>query len=334
MYRSAPYLEEFHRRCAAAAARFGGDYEIVLVNDGSPDASLALALELRGRDPHVRVVDLSRNFGHHKALMTGLRRASGEMVFLLDCDLEEDPAWLLTFHEAMQQTGADVIYGVQQERKGNWFERVSGDAFYAVFNHLLTHAIPRNVVTARLMTRRYVRALVRHRDQELCLAGVWVMTGFEQRPLTVHKGRRAGSTYSTRKRISVFVNALTSFSNRPLIYIFQIGIGVMLLSVLAGAVLLYRSVTGRIGVPGWASIMVSIWFLGGLMIFCIGVIGIYLAKVFTETKRRPYTVVRADYPAGNQRRKQTADRADDRAGGRADDRADGRAGGRASRLHS
>jgi putative glycosyltransferase len=97
----------------------------------------------------------------------------------------------------------------------------------------------------------------------------------------------------------VFVNALTSFSNRPLIYIFQIGITVMLLSAAAGAVLLYRSVTGRIGVPGWASIMVSIWFLGGLTIFCVGVIGIYLAKVFTETKRRPYTVVRAEYGPGS-----------------------------------
>jgi putative glycosyltransferase len=302
MYRSAPYLEEFHRRCVAAAAQLGGEYEIVLVNDGSPDTSLSVALALRERDPRVRVIDLSRNFGHHKALMTGLRRASGELVFLLDCDLEEDPAWLLPFHAAMRDSGADVVYGVQQQRKGNWFERVTGDAFYAVFNHLLTHPIPRNIVTARLMTRRYVRALVRHRDQELCLAGVWVMTGFEQRAFPIVKGSRADSTYSTRKRISAFVNALTSFSNRPLIYIFQIGISVMLLSIVAGVVLLYRSLTGRIGVPGWASIMVSIWFLGGLMIFCVGVIGIYLAKVFTETKRRPYTVVRADHGGDDARR--------------------------------
>jgi putative glycosyltransferase len=176
---------------------------------------------------------------------------------------------------------------------------VTGDAFFGIFNHLLAHPIPRNVITARLMTRRYVRALLRHRDREICLAGLWVITGFEQRPVTVVKGSRNGSAYSMRKRVSVFVNALTSFSNRPLIYIFQIGITVMLLSAAAGAVLLYRSVTGRIGVPGWASIMVSIWFLGGLTIFCVGVIGIYLAKVFTETKRRPYTVVRAEYGPGS-----------------------------------
>jgi len=299
MYRSAAYLDEFHRRAVAAATRLGAaDYEILLVNDGSPDASLETALRLRDRDPRVRIIDLSRNFGHHKALMTGLSRARGELVFLIDCDLEEDPAWLVTFEQAMRDTGADVIYGVQQTRKGGWFERVTGDAFYSVFNHLLTQPIPRNLITARLMTRRYVRALVRHRDRELCLSGIWMLTGFDQRPLTVQKGHREGSSYSTRRRISVFVNALTSFSNRPLIYIFQIGISVMLLSALAGAVLLYRSITGRIGVPGWASIMVSIWFLGGLTIFCVGVIGIYLAKVFTETKRRPFTVIRAEYGGG------------------------------------
>ena len=98
-----------------------------------------------------------------------------------------------------------------------------------------------------------------------------------------------------RKRISALVNAITSFSNRPLVYIFQIGVAVMALSVAAGAILLYQSLSGDIGVPGWASIMVSIWFLGGLIIFCIGVIGMYLAKIFTEIKQRPYTIVRAEY---------------------------------------
>jgi putative glycosyltransferase len=145
------------------------------------------------------------------------------------------------------------------------------------------------------MTSRYVRALVSHRDQEVCLAGRWVITGFDQRPTVVRKRSRGGSTYTIRRRISVLVNAITSFSNRPLVYIFQIGIGVMVLSILAGALLLYQSLSGRVGVPGWASIMVSIWFLGGLTIFCVGVIGVYLAKVFTETKQRPYTVVRATY---------------------------------------
>jgi putative glycosyltransferase len=295
MYRSAPYLQEFYERCSAAAGQLTDSYEFVLVNDGSPDQSLQVALELRERDRRVRIVDLSRNFGHHKALMTGLARSRGERVFLLDCDLEEDPAWLLTFDEEMQRTGADVVYGVQMERKGGWFERVTGDLFFKVFNRLLTDPIPPNVVTVRLMTARYVQALIAHKDQEVCLAALWQVTGFDQRAVPVAKGNRGETSYSVRRRISVLVNALTSFSNRPLIYIFYLGSMVMLLSLLAGAYLIYEALRGHFGVPGWASIMVSIWFLGGLTIFCVGVVGVYVAKVFTETKDRPYTVVRHEY---------------------------------------
>src|SRR6185436_716726 len=150
-------------------------------------------------------------------------RAHGELVYLVDADLEEDPAWVTTFYDTMSATGADVVYGVQASRKGNWLERTTGSMFFRLFNHLLTHPIPANVVTARLMTRRYVRALVRHRDQEVCLAGLWVVTGFDQRAVTVTKQSRSASSYSVRRRISVFVNAITSFSNRPLLYIFQLG---------------------------------------------------------------------------------------------------------------
>jgi putative glycosyltransferase len=295
LYNSAPFVREFYAQVSESAARLTSNYEIVFVNDGSPDDSLRISRELCAEDPRVRVIDLSRNFGHHKALMTGLMKARGDLVFLIDADLEEDPAWLDVFRATMAETGADVVYGVQSSRKGNWFERSSGTIFFRVLNNLLTHPIPENVVTARLMTRRYVEALVEHRDQELCLAGLWVVTGFDQRPVVVSKSSRGSSSYSIRKRISVLVNAVTSFSNRPLLYIFQTGFAVMLLSMAAGVFLMYKSLSGGVGVPGWASIMVSIWFLGGLTIFCVGVLGIYLAKVFTETKPRPYTVVRQEY---------------------------------------
>jgi putative glycosyltransferase len=295
MYRSQSYLEEFHARCTAAARQLTDAYEFVFVNDGSPDQSLQVALQLCERDPRVRVVDLSRNFGHHKALMTGLAHARGERVFLLDCDLEEDPAWLLVFDHHMRSTGADVVYGVQTERKGGWFERATGALFFNVFNRLLSDPIPPNVATVRLMTARYVRALVSHRDQEVCLAALWQITGFDQRALPVAKGSRGETSYSVHRRVSVLVNALTSFSNRPLIYIFYLGSLVMLSSLAAGGFLIYESLRGHFGVPGWASIMVSIWFLGGLTIFCVGVVGVYVAKVFTETKDRPYTIVRHEY---------------------------------------
>lgn len=297
MYRSSPYLEEFYSRAVKAISAITSSYEFVMVNDGSPDDSLAVALRIRERDPRVRIVDLSRNFGHYRALMTGLAYARGELVFLLDCDLEEEPEWLLRFHDTLRRTGADVVYGVQSARKGGLLERVSGAIFYSILNRMLTDPIPRNVITARLMTRRYVRALVQHMDREICLAALWAVTGFEQRSLEVAKGHRPGTTYSVRARVSALVNAVTSFSNRPLIYIFYLGSLVVSISGLAAAVLLIRTVMYGSGVEGYASLIISIWFLGGLTLFSVGIVGVYLAKVFTETKDRPYTIIRAEYGA-------------------------------------
>jgi len=297
MYRSSPYLEEFHARAVKAISAITSSYEFVFVNDGSPDESLAVALSIRERDPRVRIVDLSRNFGHYRALMTGLAHARGELVFLMDCDLEEEPEWLLRFHETLVRTGADVIYGVQSSRKGGLIERVSGALFYKVLNRLLSDPIPRNVLTVRLMTRRYVQALVQHLDREICLAALWVITGFDQRPLEVIKGSRPGTSYGLRARVSALVSAITSFSNRPLIYIFYLGAAVVTIATLAGVGLAILTFRNGIGVAGYASLIISIWFLGGLTLFSIGIVGVYLAKVFTETKNRPYTVVRAEYGA-------------------------------------
>ena len=298
LYRSEPFVQEFYRRSVAAAEAFGGPFELVLVNDGSPDASLEMAVALSRSDPRVRLIDLSRNFGHHKAMMTGLAHARGDLVFLIDSDLEEDPAWLARFHQTLVAEQADVIYGISTRRHGTWWQRLTGWLFYAVFNVLLEHPLPRNVVTARLMTARYVRQLIRHEDRELCIAALWVITGFKQVGISVEKGSRSNaSTYGTRERFAVAVNLLTSFSTRPLVYIFYLGCAIMASATAAAVYLIWRAVRAEIGVAGWASVMVSVWFLGGVTIFCLGVIGLYVSKVFMEAKRRPYTVIRAEYPA-------------------------------------
>jgi putative glycosyltransferase len=295
LYRSETYVREFYARASAAASLVTSNYEIIFVNDGSPDESLTHALELYRDDPRVVILDLSRNFGHHRAIMTGLQHARGDLVFLIDSDLEEDPAWLLEFHRTLQATGADVVYGTQKRRKGNWFERLTGQVAYGLYHALLTESIPRNVLTVRLMTRRYVAQLVQHRDREICLAGLWVLTGFEQLPVPVDKRNREGRAYRNRQRLSALVNAVTSFSNRPLVYIFYLGCFIIALSSSAAVYLVQRALFHGIDVPGYASLIVSVWFLGGLTIFCVGVIGVYLSKVFMETKDRPYSIVRAEY---------------------------------------
>lgn len=293
LYRSAPYVSEFHRRSSEAARQLvGEDYEIILVNDGSPDDSLQRALALTEADQHLVVVDLSRNFGHHKAMMTGLAHASGERVFLIDSDLEEEPEYLLSFTRQLEAQGCDVVYGVQEQRKGGWVERWTGAWFYIIVRWLTGLALPANIVTARLMSRRYVDALLLHDEREVFMAGLWHITGFDQRPHTVRKHATSATTYTFRRKMSLLVNSVTSFSNAPLVSIFYIGVTISALAFAYTCYLIVRWTLFAKPLVGWTSVMASIWLLGGLVISFIGVVGIYLSKIFSETKRRPYTIVR------------------------------------------
>ena len=295
LYRSAPYLKEFCDRARSAVTEITSDYEFVIVNDGSPDNSLDVAVEIHDSDPRVKVIDFSRNFGHHKAMMTGLAHSTGDLVFLIDCDLEEEPELLVDFHEKLDETGADVVYGIQETRKGGIWERVTGRIFYSIFNALSTDPLPLNVLTIRLMTRRYVDALTKFQEREILIAGLWAITGFEQLAVPIKKGNKGSTTYTFRKKASHLVNSITSFSNRPLVYIFYLGFFIMCVSAVMASYLIIRRIFFSIGVAGWASVMVTVWFLGGLTIFCLGVIGIYLSKIFVETKQRPYTIIRRIY---------------------------------------
>lgn len=296
LYRSAAHLQEFHRRASAAARQLvGEDYEIVFVNDGSPDDSLDRAVRIAAQDPNVVVVDLSRNFGHHKAMMTGLAHARGEQVFLIDSDLEEEPEYLLAFARQMAQEGCDVVYGVQEQRKGGWFERFSGNVFWRLIRLLSGLPLPANVVTARLMTRPYVDALLRHDEREVFMAGLWFITGYQQHPHTVRKLATSASTYTVRRKLALLVDSITSFSNLPLVGIFYVGVAILLLACCYITYLVINRVFFYVPVAGWTSVMASVWLLGGLIVSFMGVIGIYLSKVFSEAKRRPYTIVKRIY---------------------------------------
>jgi len=297
LYYSAPYLAEFYERMHGEVQKLTGDYEFILVNDGSPDDVLPLALKLVERDKRVVVVDLTRNFGHHNAILAGLRYATGDLIFVIDCDLEDDPAWLPAFYERLKsEPGVDAVYGVQRQRKGGLLERWIGELFYSVFNWLSAIRIPRNTTTARLMTRRFTDSLLQYDERDPFLNALWHMVGYRQAGLQVTKGHKGTTTYSLRKKLHLFVTATTSFSDRPLVYTFYTG---SLILFLSGAYITYLIVARLffdITVDGWTSVIVSLWFLGGLTIFFIGIVGIYLAKVYVETKHRPRVLVREVYP--------------------------------------
>lgn len=295
MYKSAPYLPEFYGRIKNVVEKITDDYEIIFVNDGSPDQSLEMVLSFFKSDSKVRIIDLSRNFGHHKAIMTGLEYATGEYVYLIDCDLEELPEWLEVFYDKLNSAGADVVFGVQGRRKGGLWEKLSGYIFYKVFNWMSAVKIPRDLITARLMKRRYVKALVSHKEHTIFLAGLLQITGFEQLQQEVSKLSKSNSSYSFRKKVSVLVNSITSFSVEPLKFIFYFGFFVTAASVLYILYLLLLKALGGAGIEGWTSLIVSIWFLGGVTIFSVGMIGIYLSRVFIESKNRPYTIIKSIY---------------------------------------
>lgn len=298
LYNSEATILSFYERCTEIAKKFcNSNYEIILVNDGSPDNSLGIAREIVCRDPNVIIVDLSRNFGHHKALMTGLRYAKGENIFLIDSDMEEDPAWLFQFSREMEQNALDSVYGYQEKRKGGFFERVSGWFFYRLFRLFVGFDFPANIITARLMTRRFAQAVVRHRERELSIGWLFFVTGFQQKGVAVAKAYRGESNYTFSRKLTVAVNSIISFSSRPLSYIFVSGVGIFLMSSLYVAYLVISTVFFRNPPSGWTSLMVSLWMIGGIVIACIGIIGIYIAKIYEEVKARPYVIVRDVYSA-------------------------------------
>lgn len=293
LYKSEATVAEFIRRASATARTITEDYEIVIVDDGSPDGALAIAIALASHDPHLKVVELSRNFGHHKALMTGLEHASGSYCFLIDSDLEEAPELLTEFWSKLHGEDKDVVYGFQTNRPGTFMRRMAAALAYRIFDWLLSVRIPTNHLTVRLMRRAYVDSLLLHRETQIVIGGLWVLTGYRQLGIPVTKRNKGATTYPFLRSWQIFLDSVTNLSATPLVAIFYVG---LLISAAAGLFtfsLLLRWAFGGVGVAGWVSVMLSVWLLGGLAILFIGVVGLYLSKIFVETKNRPLTIVRA-----------------------------------------
>lgn len=294
MYRSRRFLDEFLQGCLDALARLGcSDFEIVLVNDGSPDESLAWALERRASLPQLVVVDLSRNFGHHAAIQAGLSLARGELVFLIDCDLEVPPLVLVDLHDKLVKTGSDMVFGYQEARKGGWMERHTGGLFYQVFNWMSDIQIPENMATERLMSRRFVQSLLQLGDKNLFMGGMLTWTGYQQIGMPVKKGQREGrSSYTFMRRVKLMVNAISAFSARPLTLLFNAGVSITGLSLLYIAYLIARKLWFDDALTGFTSVMALVALSLGITTIGLGVIGIYLGKVYSQVQNRPTFIVR------------------------------------------
>jgi putative glycosyltransferase len=289
-------LYEFYARTLAVIHDLSLSYEFIFVDDGSPDDSLKVALELQDSDHNVKVIQLSKNFGHQRAIMTGLQYAVGDFIFLIDCDLEEDPGLLKDFwRKITAEPGFDVVYGVQIKRKGRWFERASGRLFYKILSALSSIEYPADTLTSRVMTRDYVDAIKKFGEKELDLWGVFVLAGFNQVGIPVTKGHKGITTYTFSKKIRRAVEIITSFSHRPLYITFFFGIFSFLVAAVTIAVIVYKKIFLNVDVEGWASILASIWLVGGMILLMLGIFGIYLSKMFLEIKSRPLTIIKNVY---------------------------------------
>ncbi len=300
LYHSSKYINEFHQRITETVKKITEDYEIILVNDGSPDNSLEIALKLFENDKKVKIINLSRNFGHHKAIMTGLKYSKGEYIFLIDIDLEESPELLGDFYnEIKKDENIDVVFGVQEKRKGKFFERVSGSLFYKVFNMLSDIKIKPNQLTVRIFKKKYIKSLLKCEEKTLFVSALFEYIGFNQKPFIVKKLDKGSTTYTLRKKIKLLINAITSFSSKPLELFFYLGFFISGLSFTYGLYLIFMKLFFSKPLEGWTSLMVSVWFLSGTILLSLGVMGIYLSKIFDEVKNRPRSVVKNIYKHKN-----------------------------------
>ena len=294
MYRSRTFMPVFLDECLAALRDIGcADFEIVLVNDGSPDGSLPYVLQRCAEIPQLVVVDLSRNFGHHHAIRAGLCMSQGRDVFLIDCDLEVRPSTLAEFAAKRRQSGADLVYGYQEARKGGRFERLSGALFWKGLNALSDVRIPENMATERLMSRRFVDALLQLGDYNLFLGGMMSWTGFLQIGIPVAKTQRVGrSSYTLMKRLQLMVNAVSSFSSKPLTWLFNIGVLITLLSFSYVGYLIFRKLVFGDALLGFTSMMGLTALSLGIMTTGVGLVGIYMGKVFNQVQNRPTFIIK------------------------------------------
>ncbi len=296
LYNSSETIQEFYRRMTASAKTITDDYEIVFVNDGSPDDSIRKAVRLFHKDKKVKVINLSRNFGHHKALMTGLSYSTGEYVFLIDSDLEEEPENLKQFWDKyFENKEIDVVFGVVENRKGGLFEKISGSLFYKLLSFFSDKKIAEYTAVTRLMNRNYVQSLTLFKESEIYLPGLWHLTGFNQIPLTIKRISKSQSSYTLKKKIQLSVNAITSFSNKPLQIIFFTGIIVSGVSFTWLILLIFKKLFLTSPITGWTSLIVSIWLIAGMTFSFLGIIGMYLSRIFVESKNRPYVIVKDTY---------------------------------------
>lgn len=297
VYNEEVLLPEFHRRTAAMLEQLGETYEIVLVNDGSRDRCPEIMRELHAQDPHVKVINFSKNFGHQIAITAGMDYARGQTVVVIDSDLQ-DPPEVIPQLFARWREGYQVVYAVRKEREGETaFKKTTASIFYRLIRRITNVDIPVDTGDFRLMDRRVVNALKSMREQKRFMRGLSVWVGFKQIGVEYKRdARKAGETkYPLSKMVRFALDGITAFSYLPLQLATYFGFVVAALSlVFVILVIVLRLIQPNNPDPffyGQATTLVSVLFLGSVQLIFLGVIGEYLGRIYDEVKRRPLYIV-------------------------------------------
>jgi dolichol-phosphate mannosyltransferase len=302
-YNEAGGLMLLYERLLAASSSWGRPFEVILVNDGSRDRTLEVMLEIHRRDARFKIIDLTRNFGHQAALATGLSYASGECVIVLDADLQ-DPPEILDQFLAKWQEGYDIVYGVRTQRPEGLLKRTCYYLYYRLLQWLADIPIPPDAGDFCLMSRRVVEVLNRLPERVRLIRGLRSWIGFQSIGIPYQRqAREEGHTkYSWRRLIRLGLSGILSFSKFPLRIASIAGLSVAGLSFAAAFLFLVMRLTGWTPLgydlaqyPGMTTLVISLYFLAGIMLICLGIIGEYLGQVVEEVKYRPLALVRRTY---------------------------------------
>ena len=287
-------LPVLHQRLSAAArTAVGEDYEIVLINDGSRDGTWPIMQGLAAEDPRLVAVNLSRNHGHQLALTAGLDLCRGDVVLVIDADLQDPPELLPEMIATMRREQADVVYGVRKSRAGETaFKRATAHGFYRLLSRATEVEIPVDTGDFRLISRRALNALLAMPEQARFIRGMVAWIGFKQVPLPYNRDQRfAGETkYPLRKMIRFAFDALTGFSSAPLKLASHAGLWLSAGSVIIVLYILLGWLSGR-SVPGWTSLMLVVVVLGAIQMFVLALMGEYLGRLYNQAKNRPLYII-------------------------------------------
>ena len=298
LYNERENVHELHRRLTAALGGLGIPYEILLVDDGSRDATPGLIDAMQTGDPHLAVIHLSRNFGHQPAVTAGIDRALGRAVLIMDGDLQDPPEVIPQFLDKWR-SGCDVVYAIRRNRKEGVVKKVGYFAFYRLLKWVSDLDIPLDSGDFCLMDRRVVDALKELPERVRFVRGLRTFVGFRQAGLEYERGARAAGRpkYTFPALVRLAMDGLISFSSYPLRLVTYVGVVTGLASLLLVAWVLYDAVVGRTAPRGWASLCAIVLFIGSVQLVCLGIIGEYVRLIFLESKARPTYVVASHQPA-------------------------------------